>query len=177
MTSKETTMPNTTITTPDLAALDAEIEQAQRDLDAAQNRYRNRPRGAPRMGGGAAPIRIDPQARAHMLDLGLEVDDAAIRLEQLKKQRAEGVLAELTDRQAMAAEDAAAEAARKEMEQAEAVATQARMAFARANGARKDREARVKVYRAELARAEPAIRSAQSLREKEQAERLALAVL
>jgi hypothetical protein len=165
------------MTTNNLASLDEQIAAADVAVDAAQNHYRNRPRGNPMMGGPGAPIRIDPQLPAEMLDRGLAVDDAVIHREQLKKQRAELVLTELTDPHAIAAEDAAAEAAQREMEQAKAVATQARMAFARANGARKDRQERVKVYRAELARAEAAIRSAMALREKEQAERSALAVV
>src|SRR4029450_176030 len=54
--------------------------------------------------------------------LGLGVDDAVIETEGLKKQRAELVLAELTDAEAIAAENAAVEAAQRDMEAAEAVA-------------------------------------------------------
>ena len=159
----------TTTTTPDLTALDEQIAAAEAAVDAAQNRYRSQPRHGMSLGQGVQ--RIDVVARAHMLALGLQVDDAVIAAERLKQQKAEARLAELTDAQIVAAEDTAIDAAQRELQEAEAVATQARMAFARANGVRKDCEERVKVYRAEVARAQTAIRSAMAVREKEQTQR------
>jgi len=116
-------------------------------------------------------MRIDPAARAHMLDLGLVVDQAVIDLETRKLRRAEAVLAELTDPEALAAEQAAEQAARAALAEAEAAAATARKAWLNANGARKQREDRIKTYRAEVARAEAAIRSAESVREKERGQR------
>jgi hypothetical protein len=163
-------------TTNDLAALDEQIAAGQRDVDAAQNRYRNRPRGTPMMGGGNAPLRIDPVARADMLDRGLAVDDAVIRLEELKKQRAELVLAELEDPQTIMAENAAVDAAQRDLAAAEAAEIAARKAYQVASGVRKFRADRIKTQHAELARAEAAIRSAQVVRGKEQAQRDELVV-
>src|SRR5215217_562801 len=108
----------TTKTALDLTALDEQIAQAQHDLDAAQNRYRSRPRQGMSLGQGVQ--QIDREARAHMLDLGLDVDRAAITVETLKRQRAELTLAQLTDAEALAAEDAALETAQREMTDAEA---------------------------------------------------------
>jgi hypothetical protein len=160
--------------TTDLAAFDERIAAAQQDIDAAQNRYRNRPRSGARMGGPAAPMRIDREARAHMLDLGLEVDRAVIRLEQLKKQRAEAAIAALDDPEAIAAETAAIEAAQQELAKAEAQAVAARTAYRVATGARNHRAERIKTQRAEIARAEAAIASAEKLAERESAERVTL---
>jgi hypothetical protein len=160
--------------TTDLISLEEQTTAADAAVAAAQNRHRSRPRGTPRMGGGAGPMRIDPQARAALLDLGLEVDDAVIQREELKKQRAELVLAELTDAEAIAAEDAAVDAALRELQDAEAAATQARTAYQGARGAQKHRADRIKTQREELARAQAAINSARSLREKEATECSAL---
>jgi hypothetical protein len=157
--------------TTDLISLEEQITAADAAVAAAQNRHRSRPRGTPRMGGGAGPMRIDPQARAALLDLGLEVDDAVIQREQLKKQRAEAVLAELTDAEAMAAEDAAVETAGRALADAEAAVAVARTAYQGARGMQKHRADRIKTQRLELARAEAALRSTRSLPEKEQAQR------
>jgi hypothetical protein len=165
------------MTTTSLTTLDEQIAAAQAELDAAQNRWRTRPRGAPRMGGGNAPIQIDPAARADMLDRGLAVDDAAIHLEQLKKQRAEAALAELLDPDAIAAEDAAVEAAADVLREAEAAATAARVSYQAARGAQKSRTASIKSQHQEIARPEGAIRSTEALRVKEQAQRDELAPL
>jgi hypothetical protein len=164
----------TTTTTPDLTALDEQIAAAEAAVDAAQNRYRSRPRHG--MSLGQRQVRIDREARAHMLDLGLEVDDAVIRLEELKKQRAELVLAELTDAEAVAAEDAAVETAQRELEKAEAAATAARTAYQSARGAQKHRADRIRSQREDLANAQVAINSARSLREREATERSTLVV-
>lgn len=159
------------MTTRNLADLDAQIAAAERELDAAQNRWRNRPRGAPRMGGGNAPIQIDPAARADMLDRGLAVDQAVIDLEQLKLRRAEARIAELNDPATLASLEAARDEAQQAMIVAEAVATEVRIAFARANGALKDRQERAKTWREEIARAQAAIHSAESVQAKERAQR------
>jgi hypothetical protein len=163
------------MTTRKVADLDAQIAQAERDYDAAQNRYRHRPRGTLMMGGPNAPVRIDRAARANMLDLGLEVQAAAIRRDQLKKQRAEVMLADLMDADAMAAEAAAVEAAADVLREAEAAAIAARTAFQAARGAAKSRADRIKATQAEIARAEGAIRSTQAVQAKEQAQRDELA--
>jgi hypothetical protein len=48
--------------TTDLISLEEQIAQAERDVDAAQNRYRSRPRGAVSL--GLRPI-IDREARPY----------------------------------------------------------------------------------------------------------------
>jgi hypothetical protein len=117
------------LSTDDLTSLDEQIAAAKAALDAAQNRWRSRQRGTPMLGGGNAPVRIDPAARADMLDRGLAVDQAFIRLEQLKKQRAVAGLAELMDPDATAAEDAAVETAKHVLQVATTAETAARMAY------------------------------------------------
>jgi hypothetical protein len=158
--------------TTDLISLEEQITAADAAVAAAQNRFRSRPRQG--MSLGQSHVRIDPVARARMLDLGLEVDDAAIHLEQLKKQRAEAVLAELTDAEAMAAEEAAVETAGRALADAEAAVAVARTAYQGTRGAQKHRADRIKTQREELARAQTAINSARSLREKEATECSAL---
>jgi hypothetical protein len=155
--------------TTDLISLEEQITAADAAVAAAQNRFRSRPRQG--MSLGQSHVRIDPVARARMLDLGLEVDDAAIHREQLKKQRAEAVLAELTDAEAMAAEDAAVETAGRALADAEAAVAVARTAYQGTRGAQKFRTERIKIQRQELARAEAAMRSTRSLRAKDQAQR------
>jgi hypothetical protein len=120
-------------------------------------------------------VRIDPAARAYILDLEFAVADAVIRLKQLKKRRAETVLAELTDPATQTALESARDEAERAMREAEAVATQARMALAQASGTLKDRQRETLRWQDEKARAEGAIRSAQSVRAKEQAQRDELA--
>ena len=162
------------MTTPtnDLAALDAQIAQAEHDLDTAQNRFRSRPRKGATLGQG--PVQIDREARAYMLDLGLDVDRAVVAREQLKKQRAELALAELEDSEAMAAEAAAVETAHRDVTEAETRAVAARTAYQVARGAQKQRAERITTQRAEIARADAAIRSAENLLEREQTERSVL---
>jgi len=159
----------------DLAALDQQIAATQAELDAAQNGYRSRPRGSLRLG-GHGPMQIDREARAHMLDLGLVVDDVAIRLEDLKQRRALAVLEQLQDPRQMAAEEAARNEAEQALVAADAAATEARKAFAHASGALKMRSFRIREVTRERERAEHALASARRLREREHAERESLGV-
>jgi hypothetical protein len=161
------------LSTDDLTSLDEQIAAAKAALDAAQNRWRSRQRGTPMLGGGNAPVRIDPAARADMLDRGLAVDQAFIRLEQLKKQRAVAGLAELMDPDATAAEDAAVETAKHVLQVATTAETAARMAYQVARGTRKQRGERIQSHQSEIARAEAASRSAEKLHEREATERSA----
>jgi hypothetical protein len=71
---------------PELAARDEQIAAAERELEAAQNRCRSRPRQGMSLGQGQ--VRIDPEAGAHRRDLRLDVDAATMRLEELKQRRA-----------------------------------------------------------------------------------------
>jgi hypothetical protein len=166
-------MTKTMIETTDLAT---EIAAAERELDAAQNRWRNRPRGTPMMSGPLAPIRIDPIARAAMLDLGLAVDAAVIKLEELKRQKAEARLAELLDPEMVAAEDSAVEIARRDMDEAEARATEARIVWQHRRGAQVQRKERVKTMQAKIARASAAIAAAERTATREQSQRDELVV-
>jgi hypothetical protein len=88
--------------------------------------------------------------------------------EHLQRPRAEKKLAELTNPGVVAAEAAAEPAARAALDEAEAQTTQARMMWQFERGVVRDRQERVKTRQAEVPRAEAAIRSAQSLREKAQ---------
>lgn len=160
------------MTATDLAALDKQVGENERELEAAQNRYRSRPRHGISLGQG--PVQIDRGARVHLLDLGLDVDRAAIRMEESKKARAEAQLAELENADEIATEAAAEEAARRDLEDVEARLADARTVWQIARGVQKHRSERIKTQRAEIARASAAIRSAEKIAEREQTERSAL---
>jgi hypothetical protein len=96
------------------------------------------------------------------------------RREELKRQRIQAQLAELTDADQIAAEDAALERAWGELQDAEANAAAARLTWQEARHVQVLRAERTKTARAELARASAAIRSTEQVREREQTERLAM---
>ncbi len=99
------------------------------------------------------------------------VDAALIRLEELKRQKAEARLAQLMDPEMLAGLDAAEQAARRDLDEAEARAAAAQLAWHQARGAVRDRQERVKVMRAEVARAQAAIHSAERAHARESAQR------
>jgi hypothetical protein len=67
--------------------LDEPMAAAERELAAARNRCRSRQCQSMSLGQGH--VRSDPEARAPLLDLGLDGDAAKMYLEELKQRRTE----------------------------------------------------------------------------------------
>lgn len=135
-----------------LDELDRQIVEAETDLMLLNTTYQRYPRQMQPSGFDSRPD-FDSTILRAKLKAGIEVDNAIIRVETLKRQRAEAALEAVTDARQLASLETAAKTAKTIMEEAEAKAREARTAFASAKSALAVREERARELRQEIDRA------------------------